>query len=41
MLQSSIDIGGNDYLWLNKPELPAANEENLKLEETVKHDFLY
>lgn len=41
MLQSNIDIGGNDHLWLNKPELPAANEENLKLDETVKDDFYY
>lgn len=39
MLQINIDIEGNDYLWLNKPELPVANEENLKLEETVKDDF--
>lgn len=41
MLQSNIDIGGNDHLWLNKPELPAANEENLKLDETVKDDFFF
>lgn len=41
MLQNNIDIGGNDYLWHNKPQLPVANEENLKLDETVKDDCLF
>ena len=39
MLQRNIDTEGNDHLWLNKPELPAANEENLKLEEMVNNYF--
>lgn len=29
------DLGGNDLVWRNKPNLPAADEENRKLEETV------
>ncbi|XP_055925607.1 coiled-coil domain-containing protein 39-like [Argiope bruennichi] len=36
MLENTVDLAGYDLVWRNKPELPAANEENRKLEETLR-----
>ncbi|XP_054706534.1 coiled-coil domain-containing protein 39-like [Uloborus diversus] len=36
MFETSVDLQGNDLVWLNKPELPVADEENRKLEEELR-----
>ncbi|GFT42056.1 coiled-coil domain-containing protein 39 [Nephila pilipes] len=36
MLGDTVDLAGYDLVWRNKPELPVANAENKKIEETLK-----
>ncbi|GBM77330.1 Coiled-coil domain-containing protein 39 [Araneus ventricosus] len=36
MLENTVDLAGYDLVWRNKPELPVANDENKKLEETLR-----
>ncbi|GFQ89357.1 coiled-coil domain-containing protein 39 [Trichonephila clavata] len=36
MLDDTVDLAGYDLVWRNKPELPVANEENKKIEVTLK-----
>ncbi|PRD31888.1 UNVERIFIED_CONTAM: ccdc39 [Trichonephila clavipes] len=36
MLDDTVDLAGYDLVWRNKPELPVANEENKKIEKTLK-----
>ncbi|GFS46468.1 coiled-coil domain-containing protein 39 [Trichonephila inaurata madagascariensis] len=36
MLDDTVDLAGYDLVWRNKPNLPVANEENKKIEETLK-----
>lgn len=36
MFENTLDLAGYDLIWRDKPDLPAANEENRKLEEEVK-----
>ncbi|KAG8183189.1 hypothetical protein JTE90_016977 [Oedothorax gibbosus] len=36
MFENTVDLAGYDLIWRDKPDLPAANEENRKLEEELK-----
>lgn len=40
MIQYNVDLGGNDLVWRNKPELPPANKENRNLEEMVNPFYI-
>lgn len=39
MFENTVDLAGYDLVWRNKPDLPIANDENKKLEETVIYYF--